>query len=106
MGDNTGPLDNATAGASQPAALEPKPGGRDRRRAERWKVLYNARLWSGFFVADCMVFDLSGTGAKLRLDDDGYCPQAFKLKFRDTPERDCRMVWREPKYIGVEFVAA
>jgi hypothetical protein len=53
----------------------------------------------------CAIVDISETGARLLLDNDGEVPEQFVLLLTPTghPRRDCRVIWREGLTLGVEF---
>jgi hypothetical protein len=53
-----------------------------------------------------VVEDLSGTGAKVTLDDPNTLPTKLRLALtRDARTgRNCEVVWRRGKSVGVKFV--
>jgi hypothetical protein len=64
-------------------------------------------LEGGFAARPCMVLDLSATGAKIVVDDPSSVTTAkIKLAFaRDARTgRNCEVVWRRGKTLGVRFV--
>ena len=54
----------------------------------------------------CLVLNLSASGAKLRLDTTDDVPHQFTLLLsRDgSVNRDCRVVWRSDREVGVQFL--
>ena len=61
----------------------------------------------GVFAArPCVVRDLSSTGAKVTVDDSNALPGKLRLAFsRDARTgRNCEVVWRRGKTVGVKFV--
>lgn len=65
-------------------------------------------LDGGFAKRNCMVLDLSLTGARLRVEDAGAINGKIDIAFtgdvrKTTP---CRLVWRDGSTIGVEFLHA
>jgi PilZ domain len=53
---------------------------------------------------DCVVRNLSDTGAILEVASPIGIPDAFDLVFKgDDPARPCRVTWRKETKIGVEF---
>jgi hypothetical protein len=60
----------------------------------------------GFAARQCVVEDLSGTGAKVTLDDPNTLPTKLRLALtRDARTgRNCEVVWRRGKSVGVKFV--
>ena len=63
-------------------------------------------LEGGFAARPCVVQDLSSTGAKVRVDDPNVLPAKLRLAFsRDARTgRNCEVVWRRGKTVGVKFV--
>jgi PilZ domain len=63
-------------------------------------------LDGGFAVRPCVVQDMSSTGAKITMDDTNVLPARLRLAFaRDARTgRDCEVVWRRGKVLGVKFV--
>jgi hypothetical protein len=49
---------------------------------------------------------MSSTGAKITMDDSNVLPARLRLAFaRDARTgRDCEVVWRRGKSVGVKFV--
>jgi hypothetical protein len=65
-------------------------------------------LEGGFAARQCTVLDLSTTGAKIVVDDPGSVTTSkIRLAFaRDARTgRDCEVVWRRGKTLGVRFLA-
>ena len=63
-------------------------------------------LDGGFAARQCVVQDLSSTGAKVTVDDPNALPAKLRLAFsRDARTgRSCEVVWRRGKTVGVKFV--
>lgn len=63
-------------------------------------------LDGGFAARACVVQDLSSTGARVTVDDPNMLPGKLKLAFsRDARTgRNCEVVWRRGKTVGVKFV--
>ncbi len=63
-------------------------------------------LDGGFAVRPCVVQDLSSSGAKITIDDPNALPARLRLAFsRDARTgRNCEVVWRRGKVVGVKFV--
>ena len=60
----------------------------------------------GFAARQCVVQDMSSTGAKITIDDPNMLPAKLRLAFaRDARTgRNCEVVWRRGKSVGVKFV--
>ncbi len=63
-------------------------------------------LDGGFGARPCVVQDISTTGAKLTIDDPNVLPAKLRLGFsRDARSgRNCEVVWRRGKSLGIKFV--
>ena len=63
-------------------------------------------LDGGFAARQCVVQDMSATGAKITVDDSNVLPAKLRLAFsRDARTgRSCEVVWRRGKSLGVKFV--
>jgi hypothetical protein len=63
-------------------------------------------LEGGFAARQCVVADISATGARLVLNDANSLPARLRLAFaRDARTgRTCQVVWRRGKSAGVKFV--
>jgi hypothetical protein len=63
-------------------------------------------LDGGFAAGQCVVQDISSTGAKITVDDPNVLPAKLRLAFaRDARTgRNCEVVWRRGKSVGIKFV--
>ena len=63
-------------------------------------------LEGGFAARQCVVKNLSATGAKVTIDDPNSLPAKLRLAFsRDARTgRSCEVVWRRGKSVGIKFV--
>jgi hypothetical protein len=63
-------------------------------------------LEGGFAARQCVVQDLSSSGAKITIDDPNALPAKLRLAFsRDARMgRNCKVVWRRGKVVGIKFV--
>src|SRR5262249_17178114 len=83
----------------------------NRRRASRqpFSPPFNARIVSidGARFFPCRISDVSQSGAKLAIIDSTEIPDTFflALSSRGTAHRNCEIVWRKAKVIGVRFVS-
>lgn len=64
-------------------------------------------LGSGRQPVECVIRDMSDTGARLEIASFGPLPQSFTLWLdRDGKvQRTCEIVWRRAYYVGVRFAA-
>ena len=77
----------------------------ERRRYPRIRVQKDAKIVVGTFsVFDCVVRDLSGSGARLEIQGAADLPEAVDVTFDGGHTfRPCRLRWRSPTETGVEF---
>jgi PilZ domain len=63
-------------------------------------------LGKGAALLLCTVYDVSDTGAGVKLATDDRLPARFTLLFSPTgrPGRRCRVVWQDGHRLGCEFV--
>jgi len=63
-------------------------------------------LEGGFAARQCVVHDMSSSGAKITIDDSNVLPARLRLAFtRDARTgRNCEVVWRRGRVLGVKFV--
>jgi hypothetical protein len=57
---------------------------------------------------ECVVSDVSETGARIEVNDGTSVPDCFVLLLSSNgaARRFCRVVWRRPRQIGVKFEAS
>jgi hypothetical protein len=77
----------------------------DHRAAQRHRTLLGAKILfnSGHSVFDCLIRNLSDTGARLHLEDALAVPENFTLTVVDGRSFPCTVVWRKVGMIGVHF---
>ncbi len=83
-------------------------GARGKREAVRQRTLKGGTIvyGDGIFAAQCSVRDLSESGAKLKLTGSVTIPDTFVLTIEvDSVEYDCKVAWRTPDELGVEFTS-
>jgi hypothetical protein len=74
-----------------------------RRMLKSGKVAYADR----HVTIDCLVRDMSATGARLRVEGSVTAPDTFELLIPlDGIEANCQVVWRAGSDLGVKFLAA
>jgi hypothetical protein len=74
------------------------------RKSARHEVHYLAQIDLGLDVPtlNCIICDISASGAKLTVGVQHEVPDEFTLVFR----RRCRVVRRDDGQIGVQFISA
>lgn len=75
----------------------------EHRAAQRRRTLKAATISFGGGAIDCIVRNLSETGASLEVISPIGIPDRFTLVDTDRSKRPCRIVWRREKRIGVRF---
>ncbi len=74
-----------------------------RRMLKSGKVAYSER----HVTIDCLVRDMSATGARLRIEGSVTAPDTFELLIPlEGLEANCQVVWRSGADLGVKFLAA
>ncbi len=78
----------------------------EHRSAPRQRTLKGGKivLNDGFSTIDCMVRNLSETGAKLEIASILGIPPQFKLMMSDGRSFACQIAWRTENAIGVKFM--
>ena len=80
--------------------------GRERRKAKRHLLRYGAWLvLADGTLSECVLSDISETGARLMVDDSALVPEKFVLVLsrNGAVRRCCKVVWRNPQEVGVKF---
>ena len=83
----------------------------EQRRGKRQPLTHRAELAAlkdGQHLADCVVLDVSVTGARLGLKPGTELPDQFVLILSKTGKvlRRCTVIWRKNNQVGVDFRAA
>jgi hypothetical protein len=52
---------------------------------------------------DCIIVDISETGARLVVDPAIDLPDDFLLMLSRNVSRRCKLIWREDRKVGVRF---
>jgi hypothetical protein len=89
------------SGATHMAAVTKKRQVRKSLRQPGWITLDG-----GFAARQCVVQDMSSTGAKITIEDPNTLPAKLRLAFaRDARTgRNCEVVWRRGSSVGIKFV--
>jgi hypothetical protein len=79
---------------------------RDQRKFRRRQVRCTA--WIGLpggALHGCVLTDISDSGARLDVEDSRKIPDRFPLYLtnKGAPRRNCRVIWRKPTAVGVDF---
>ena len=79
---------------------------KDKRKALRRPMRYTA--WVALAPGQlhgCVLADISDTGGRIDVDNSDTIPDSFMLWLASngSARRNCRVVWRKPRQIGVTF---
>lgn len=79
----------------------------EKRLAPRRNTMIRAQIVfnGGRSTADCIIRNLSESGAKLELASVGNIPQTFDLIAPGHRPHACRVAWRALKELGVNFLS-
>ncbi len=75
----------------------------DRRHYGRSHVILNGRLHGGVEEQDCVLLDLSASGAMVRLSDPAPSPAHVTVTTEHFGELRGRVVWQMHNVIGLRF---
>lgn len=64
------------------------------------KIIFN----DGHSVYDCLVKNLSDTGAMIQIENPLAAPNTFDLQLSDNRVLACEVRWRKINSMGVQFV--
>jgi PilZ domain len=79
----------------------------ERRAAQRRRVLKAGSIEFDGRTVECVLRNISTTGAALQVDRWLRIPHEFKLNVpHDNIHRNCRAVWRKEALIGLAFELA
>jgi len=81
----------------------------DARHAPRRRVLKGGMVATNdrHLTMNCMVRDLSDTGARVKVEGSVTLPDTFELIIAlDGLEADCEVVWRSANEAGIRFLGA
>lgn len=80
----------------------------ERRAAQRSRSLLGAKIIfnRGGSVLDCVVRNISTSGAQIKLENSISPPETFELHVANGEKFQCTVVWRKTGAIGVHFLSA
>jgi hypothetical protein len=78
--------------------------GAERRRHKRVALLHSATLRDGERVIDCVIRDISVSGARLDIHQPPAPSQALILDLAEAGQLSGRIVWRQSAQIGFQFL--
>lgn len=76
----------------------------ENRRASRQRILKAGKIEFGLPAIDCIIRNISETGAALEVESPVGIPDRFDLVLvSDGVRKPASVVWRKPNRIGVRF---
>ena len=75
----------------------------EKRQCQRMRVLKAGSIEFGGAAIDCVARNLSERGAALDVASPLGIPEHFQLAIAHEPVRQCAVIWRKDKRIGVVF---
>jgi hypothetical protein len=82
------------------------PAGANHRRTQRRRALLGATITfnHGNSTVECLIRDISDSGARLAVPEAVTLPAAFELSIpRKNKRRPVQMLWRRADVVGVRF---
>jgi hypothetical protein len=77
----------------------------DHRKSPRHRTFKGGTISFDRGVLECVIRNLSQTGAMLETRDASAVPEEFALIIKpEILRRSCKVMWRDEKLIGVRFV--
>ena len=76
---------------------------KDRRLYARSHVILNGRLRGGIEEQDCVLLDLSASGAMVRLSDPTPSPAHVAVTSEHFGELHARVIWQMHNVVGLRF---
>ncbi len=76
------------------------------RRVPRYRTFKGGRIiyGSGSLMVNCLIRNLSHSGAKLKVDEPFDCPEQITLQIVEGPSYQCQVVRHEGTELAVEFL--
>jgi hypothetical protein len=77
----------------------------EKRRSPRLRTIKGGSImFGGATTVDCIIRNMSETGAALEVENPTVMPDVFTLLIRpEIIKRSCQVVWRTERRIGVRF---
>jgi hypothetical protein len=75
----------------------------ERRANPRKPVLMSGAIQFAGSTIDCLISDISISGAALEVTNPHDIPERFNIVFKDGTHIRCHLIWRQEERIGVAF---
>ena len=79
--------------------------GNERRRHERSPLLYSGSLYDGENMVDCVIKDISASGARLMIERRVAEQERFILDIDGVGLFPSKIVWRADDHAGIRFLS-
>jgi len=76
---------------------------RERRAHTRRKVLWKAKLEAGDYYFECLVYDISLQGAKVKLDLPLEQGSSANISMKEKDPLSSKVAWATDGYVGLNF---
>ena len=77
----------------------------DHRHAPRHRTFKGGSITTPTAIVECVIRNISATGAQLELKAPALVPQDFDLIIKpENKRRQCRVMRREGLWLGVQFL--
>ena len=78
----------------------------EKRRSPRLRTIKGGTIMFGSAASvDCIIRNMSDTGASLEVENPAGIPDEFTLLIRpEIIKRSCHVAWRRERRIGVRFI--
>lgn len=90
---------------SRPIRVADEASAKEQRRHIRKRVLWTARLETKDGALDCIILNVSRSGAKLRLTVPPLLLQPVKLVMESYGTLPAEIVWQQADNMGIRFDA-
>ncbi len=79
--------------------------GAERRQHERSSLLYSCSIYDGENTVDCVIKDISASGARLMVEKRIAAEQEFVLDIDGVGLFPSRIVWQSDDHAGIRFLS-
>ncbi|WP_182085254.1 PilZ domain-containing protein [Aureimonas sp. ME7] len=88
------------------ALPHPSIDDNERRVAPRTRTLRSAKILfnNRYSTFDCVLRNISSTGALLTIDPSVPLPKVFEIRIGDDPIRPAKLVYRREAFAGIHFL--
>jgi hypothetical protein len=81
-----------------------RDSGTERRRHQRAALLYSGSLYNGERTVDCVIKDISASGARVMVEHAIEAAKGFVLDIDGVGFIRSKIVWQSDDHAGIEFL--